>query len=137
MTEPNWTALGQAQDVPAPRKVLWVKIHDYVHGPHKLKIEATGNWDYDEDKSCGPDGRISEGFSDANLHKSALRGCLLAKIGGSAADNPGSDKLYAIGSYGVIIPGESAGPLYVTMNDEMKNFTKHGGSLHITLAEAP
>ena len=138
MVKPNWSVLMSEKDVAAPKKELWFKLCDYVSGPRRLLLEAKEKWKYDPDSECGPDGDPGEGFDERNLHKSALRGCLIGKIGGSAGDTPGPDKLFAIGSYCVIaIPADAAGALFVTMNDDPRRFHLHDGTLKIKVSEAP
>jgi hypothetical protein len=138
MVAPNWSVLVPAKAVNAPKKELWLKVCDFVRGPRRLLVEASDEWKYDPNSSCGPGGDPSEGFDDRNLHKSALRGCLVAKIGGSAGDTPGSDKLFAVGSYCIFeIPENVGGSLFVTMNDDPKRFHLHEGSLTIKVSEAP
>jgi hypothetical protein len=137
MTEPKWTALITKQSVDVPKNALWVKVLDYIRGPRKLKIEVTGDWNYDASKPSGPDGVPSEGFADANLHKSALKGCVIAKVGGSAGDTPGSDKLFALGSFTILDIGDVAGALFLSMNDAPANFHSHSGAVTVSISEAP
>ena len=138
MTAPNWTDIVTQQPINAPQTELWVKVVDFVRGPRRLCITATGTWNYDPQSSCGPDGNPAEGFEDHNLHKSALRGCVLAKVGGSCGDTPGDAKLQAIGSYCVFSIGEDvSGALFVTMNDDPKRFHLHSGTLTLTVSDAP
>jgi hypothetical protein len=138
MLEPQWTPLVIAQPLDAPRAQLWVRVCPFVRGPRRLLIQATGAWYYDSTRICGPDGNPADGFSDANLHKSALRGCLLLKVGGSTGDTPAAEKLLAAGSYFVFdVPDGAAGPLFATMNDDPKRFHLHSGSVIVTIAHAP
>jgi hypothetical protein len=137
MTEPPWATVEAPQSIIAPSAALWVKVADYIHGPRKLKIVATGTWNFDLGRPCGPDGEPSEGFADSNAHHGALKGCLIAKIGGSAGDNPASDKLFAIGSFAIINIGDAAGTLFVGMNDAPVNCRNHSGGLTIAIWDAP
>lgn len=138
MVAPNWSTLVASKAVNVPKTALWVQLCDFVRGPRRLRVTAKGEWNYDPDSKCGPDGGPSEGFDDRNLHKSALRGCLVAKVGGSAGDTPGSEKLVAIGSYCVFdIPENTGGSLFVTMNDDPRRFHLHDGALTIEVSEAP
>jgi hypothetical protein len=137
MTQPNWTPVIEHHTVNAPKASLWVKVADYIRGPRKLKIEASGHWNYDDAKQSEADGEPSEGFSDNNLHKSALRGCLIAKVGGGSGDSPGSEKIFAVGSFAIIDVGDVSGALFLSMNDAPKNFRSHGGSLTVSISEAP
>lgn len=137
MTQPNWTPVITHHTVSAPTTSLWVKVDDYIRGPRKLKIEATGRWNYDGEKQSEADGEPTEGFSDNNLHHSALRGCLIAKVGGGPGDTPGSDKIFAVGSFAIIDVGDVSGVLFLSMNDAPKNFRSHSGSLNVSISESP
>jgi hypothetical protein len=137
MIVPKWTSLVTDRNIDAPKDALWVKVVDYVRGPRKIKVEVTGSWNYDAGKTCGPDGSPSEGLSDANLNKSALKGCVIGKVGGSPGDTPGSDKLFAPGSYAVFEIGDVAGALYLGMNDVPTNIHNHAGTVRVNIWEAP
>ena len=138
VTLPNWNQIVKDQTVSAPQRELWVKVCDFVRGPRRLRIEAAGTWSYEPNSTCGPDGSPAEGFEDGNLHKAAVRGCLLAKVGGSCGDTPGDGKIQAVGSYCVFeVPDGTSGALFLTMNDSPKRFHMHGGELKITLSDAP
>ena len=112
MTQPNWTPVITHHTVNAPTTSLWVKVDDYIRGPRKLKIEATGRWNYDGVKQSEADGETTEGFSADNLHHSALRGCLIAKVGGGSGHTPDSDKIFAVGSFAIIDVGDVSGALF-------------------------
>lgn len=138
MTEPNWTDIVTQQAVNAARDKLWARVCDYICGPRKLRVQATGTWNYDPHSPCGPDGCPQEGFEDNNLHKSALRGCLIAKVGGGAGDTPGDGKIQAVGSFCVFeVAQDVRGALFLTMNDSPNRFYLHCGSLTVTISEAP
>jgi hypothetical protein len=141
MLPPTWFEIVRAVEVPAPSDTLWVKVFDFVRGPSRLRIQAGGTWKYDLHTDSGPDGNPADGFDDTNLAKWALRGCLLAKVGGSAGDTPnegGTSKVQAVGSYCVFdIPAEVAGGLFLTMNDNPRRFHLHAGKLTVTIATAP
>ena len=137
MTQPNWNEMVKDKAVAANPNLLWVRVCDYIRGPRKIMIKAEGTWNYDSRAACGPDGNPGEGFSDANLHDSALRGCLIAKVGGSAGETPGKGKIQAVGSFcSFEIGADAAGALYLAMNDAPKNFYKHSGTLTVTISEA-
>ena len=137
MPSPNWNDIVSLQ-IQAPRWELWVRVADFVRGPRRMRIEASGRWYLDYDTSCGPDGRTDDGLDEKNLHKSALRGCLLAKVGGSAGDTPGDGKVLAVGSYCVFeIGAEVSGALFVTMNDRAELFYKHSGTMTVAVYDAP
>ena len=137
MPSPNWSEVASVQ-IQAPRWELWVRVMDFVRGPRRIRIEASGRWYLEYDMYCGPDGRTDDGFDEKSLHKAALRGCLLAKIGGSAGDTPGDGLMKAVGSYCVFeIGADMSGALFVTMNDRPERFYKHSGELTVTVYDAP
>jgi len=135
---PNWTIILTNYALRAPSSTLWVKVLDYVQGPRTLRIQATGPWSYGGPATCGPDGDPALGFEHGNLHSNALRGCLLAKIGGSGGDTPGEAKIQAVGSDCVFdIPENVSGALFLTMNDHPKRFHLHSGRVIVTISDAP
>ena len=138
MITPNWTIILTGYSLRAPSSALWIKVLPYVRGPRTLRIQAAGPWSYAGDSTCGPDGDPVLGFEPANLHPHALRGCLLAKIGGSGGDTPGEAKIQAVGSDCVFdIPENVSGALFLTMNDDPKRFHLHSGSVIVTISDAP
>jgi hypothetical protein len=136
MDEPNWTMLVENKNFNAPTETLWVRIVDYVRGPRKLKIQVTGTWSYDSSTQCGPDGISTDGFADGNLHHTALKGCVIAKVGGCPGDTVTSDKLFAVGSFSIFNIGDAFGALFLSMNDAPANFHNHSGSLSVSIFEA-
>ena len=136
MTEPIWTPLQLKTDqISAKPLAIWTLVCDYVKGPLKLKVEATGTWDYSPSKSCGPDGSRQGGFPANALNPSAPLGALIGKIGGSTADKPLSS--FVIGSYTVIALDDKAeGPLYFTMNDQIEHFDDHDKFITIVVQQA-
>jgi hypothetical protein len=140
MKTPVWNSLKPTTaDVPAKGPGLWTQICEYVEGPVRLKVKATGKWKYRDGRECGPDGDISLGFSQDMLLPSAPRGALIAKIGGSTADKPDPAKqmVFAVGSECVVsLETTNKGGLFLTMNDEVSQFAGHDGSLAIEIWES-
>jgi hypothetical protein len=155
MTEPNWQPLASTIVVNARPVGLWTRAVDYVAGPRKLKITAdpTLAWTLGS-SSTGPDGDPNQS-PNANalpLLPSALLGSLIAKIGGSAADNTapvvsaaglppvapiGVPTPFSIGSFCILeIPATQKGSLFLTMNDTAGAFAQHSGSLTVNIFEA-
>jgi hypothetical protein len=141
MFEPNWLALElKTSKIPAKPEPngLWTLVHPYVRGPAKLRIEAKGSWKYCESGECGPDGSRQQNFSDQRLSASAPLGALIGKIGGSPADKPGTNAFaFVAGTYTVVVlEDKTEGPLFLTMNDEVKHFDDHSGSVEVTISHA-
>ena len=135
MTDPKWSEPAK-KEIEAKPDVLWVRVVDYIHGPRKVKIEATGTWSYAPRSACGPDGNVAEGFDDGHLLKTAARGCLIAKVGGSAGDTPGSEKIQAVGSFAIFEIGDTGGALFLAMKDKPQNWDRHSGKLEISISDA-
>lgn len=139
MIEPIWLPLTvKTPDIPAQPASLWTLVHEYVKGPVKLKIEATGTWEYAPSKSCTPDGAREAGFVTDALMPSAMVGTLIAKIGGSPGDKPDSKNIgYIVGSFSVLALDEKTeGPLFLTMNDKVDQFVHHHQHVTVTIQEA-
>jgi hypothetical protein len=140
MLEPVWMPLVLKTDiVPAKPIALWTLVCGYVKGPAKLKIEASGTWEYSPAKLCGPDGIRSSGFLADALIASAPIGVLIGKIGGSAAEKPvdGKSLSFVVGSYTVIALDEKTeGALFLTMNDQIGQFDGHDKEVKIAVQQA-
>lgn len=136
MTEPAWLPLKLKTDkIVAKPDALWTLVCEYIKGPMKLKIEATGTWEYSPTKSCGPDGSRQAGFLADALNPSAPLGTLIGKVGGSPADKPTSS--FVAGSFVVVVLDDKAeGALYFTMNDQISHFEEHAKEVTITVQQA-
>jgi hypothetical protein len=151
-TQPNWQPLASDIVVPARPSGLWTRVVDYVAGPRKLKIVAKPGvtWTLSAGVAPGPDGDLA-GITDpataTSLFPAALRGALIGKIGGSAADNttpigiPGAlthpatvPTPFPVGSFCVVeIAGDKRGPLFLTMNDAPSTFDQHVGQMVVNI----
>jgi len=81
MTEPAWLPLKLKTDkIAAKPDALWTLVGEYIKGPMKLKIEATGTWEYSQTNGCGPDGSRQAGFLADALNPSAPLGTLIGKL---------------------------------------------------------
>jgi hypothetical protein len=80
----------------------------------------------------------SQGFSDTFLNQNAILGALIGKVGGSASDKPGPTSFsFVAGSFAVVVLDEKTeGALYLTMNDDPKQFPSHGGTVTVTIERA-
>jgi hypothetical protein len=139
MNQPSWRALTlRTAKVPAKPDALWTLIHDYLRGPCKLKMTATGVWNYASSKECGPDGLRDSGFPADGLNSSAPLGALIGKIGGSPADKPDARAFtFVAGSYVVFsLDEKTEGALYLTMNDQPGHFDEHSGEIEVAIEEA-
>lgn len=140
----NWNRILSETPVPAlPEAGLWTPVLEFITGPRKYKLAATGIWSLEEDRPHGPDGDcLTTQDLDKCLSASAPRGCLIGKIGGGTADRSGY--IFPVGHLTVIeIPdppvekGPGRGALFLTMNDEPARFRAHRGHLHVNIWEAP
>lgn len=140
MNQPSWRPLTLLTNaIPARPEALWTLVHEYVNGPCKLKITATGKWRYSSAKECGPDGCREAGFvSTDTLNSAAVLGALIGKVGGSPAEKPDTRAFtFVAGSYVVLVLDEKTeGALYLTMNDQPGHFDEHSGDVEVTIEEA-
>ena len=147
MTQPNWQPLASAIVVEARPVGLWTRAVDYIAGPRKLKITADpkSTWSLGG-SNAGPDGDSSQSQNPnaPPLLPSALIGALIAKVGGSAADNTapvlstagippvapvGLPIPLSIGSFCIFeISATQRGSLFLTMNDTAVAFAQHSGN---------
>jgi hypothetical protein len=136
MTEPIWLPLILKTDkVLAKPAALWTLVCEYLKGPLKLKIEATGSWKYAPTRFCGPDGSRLAGIPSDALNASAPLGALIGKIGGSPTDKPATS--FVVGSYTVIALDEKTeGALFLTMNDRIGHFEDHEQEVTVTIQQA-
>ena len=135
---------------------VWKLVVDYVGGARLLRmrvVDHTANgarvlpaWIQAGDTEITADGSKTVGRTkDGLLLKSALRGALIGKIGGSTADLPdetntaqpyGSRKVFAIGTYCVVtLAAADAGPLFMAMNDSTDSTSGHAGTLRVAVEE--
>lgn len=140
MTQPPWQALELIKNkVPAKPDGLWTIVYWYLEGPMKLKLQATGQWEYSPAKKCSPDGGRSAGLLQDSLVLSAPVGALIGKIGGSTADKPDPTKqlVFTVGSTCVILlDDKTKGALFLTMNDQVSRFDDHSGEISVEAWEA-
>jgi hypothetical protein len=140
MLQPSWQPLTLVtQQVTAKPEGLWTKVYDYVEGPIKLKLEASGQWTYASGNACGPDGKRAEGLLPDGLVSSAPVGALIGKIGGSSAEKPDTNTtqsvVFVVGSYCVItVENAVKGALFLTMNDRVNRFDEHDGGITIMIS---
>jgi len=140
MTTPNWQPLVEVKVQAKPEhEALWKLVYEYLAGPRRLRFKATGAWEREPGKTCGPNGASREQLDNAYLAGGAQVGALIGKIGGSTADKGDSPaQVFAVGEYCVIhVPDTARGGLFLTMNDKPQNFYQHSGELDVTIEEAP
>jgi hypothetical protein len=139
MHAPLWLPLTlNRATVDAKPPALWTRVHDYVKGPVRLKITATGTWNIAPAAACGPQGDIQLGLAAGGLNDQALKGALIGKIGGSASDKPATAGFaFVVGEFAVIVvPETTEGALYLTMNDDVGAFGQHSGAVDVTILAA-
>jgi hypothetical protein len=143
-----------AVEVPA-NGALWTLALQYVAGPARIRIQVDPADDGKEQQwtcgttDCGPGGMYT--LSPTAIVPTAPIGALVAKVGGGQAECPGapvaaglapqvlpaSSTVYAVGRYCVInVKAGDGGPLFLTMNDDVKAFVDHRGKLKVKVAIA-
>jgi hypothetical protein len=130
---------------PGPRLVR-LRVVDKDKGGAPLPTEWTIDKDLAAPTTCGANGLGAGDNRSAYLCPAAPQGALIGKFGGSPADIPdltqsatpfGTKKVFAVGAQCVIsLAVGDAGPLYLTMNDELRTFDKHDGMLFVEIHDA-
>jgi len=140
MTPLKWQEITLGQSVvPGRPDGLWTPVLEYVEGKVRLKVVASGTWQYLPGVDCGPNGHRDGGLIENSLAPRAPVGALIAKIGGGTADRPDPDKdpVFVVGTFCVItLEAVAHGPLFLTMNDHVSWFAQHDGELTIRIFEA-
>ena len=155
MTKPAWREV-QVVNVPAKPAGLWNLVLPYVAGPRLLRLTTRDKdeknqavptaWRTSDGEECGPEGIPKNTAKPGVLCATAPTGALIAKLGGSTADQPDPGaggpypgrKVFAVGSYAVVaLANNDSGPLFLTMNDDPESFAKHAGALTVLIEEAP
>ncbi len=158
ITQPNWRLVASAVKVPARPDGLWTRVLEYVTGPRKLKIVVREHqtWTVDKGKAAHSANGCLPAQDDTSpptpLLPAALRGALIGKIGGSAADNPtpvGTAAAmpmtvpttvptpFGVGSFCVLdVATDKRGALFLTMNDSPGKFEEHAGELIVDIFDA-
>ena len=151
MTQPNWSELARGVTLHARPDGLWTKVREYIAGPRRLRIMASGRWALVSNPvtQCGPDGAFAATITGLLLLPTALSGSLIAKIGGGTSDywvpamgsstpvTPASVLIFPVGSFCTIdIPQTVSGALFLTMNDMPNGFGNHDGSITVDIYES-
>jgi hypothetical protein len=133
----TWSEIKDNISVPAKPTGTWTLAYDYLKGPVLIRVEASGKWSYAAGKQCGPDGDLNAliGAAGTILPEAPL-GALIVKIGGSSAGaNDGTLKV--VGSVGIVEVGKSlSGPVFLTINDELKGMADNEGAITAKLSIA-
>jgi hypothetical protein len=129
----NWSETKEVT-VPAKPAGLWTWGVDYVKGPARILVEATGTWIYSQGKSCGPDGDLVSLLTpDHMLFPKAPVGALLVKVGGSTASTADGTTRIAGSKVYFEIGKDVAGPVLFTINDEPTGMVDNSGELKVTI----
>jgi hypothetical protein len=121
MSDLLWRKLKEVM-VPELPGASWSVALDYVEPKrfYRVKVQAGGQWRLKgQPADCSADGYprdVIRASGGSPLVADAPLGCLIAKVGGSTADNTGL--LFAAGRFSVFQVDEGkAGPLYLGVND--------------------
>lgn len=140
MTPIDWIKLDPLTlKVPALAAGLWTPVLEFVESGIKVKIIASGTWEYLPGAKCGPDGHALGGVFEDTLVPTAPVGALVGKIGGGTCEKPDTSKttVFGIGTFCVISIGpDASGPLFLAMNDRLAWSGRHSGELTIEIFEA-
>jgi hypothetical protein len=152
--EPSWKKLKLVK-VEARSVGPWSLAIDYIPGLRLLRFKVIPkdeqgrsvptSWSPSNNTECGADGITIATSTSGLLCNGAMYGALIAKVGGSSADLPdsssatlpyGNKRVFAVGSYCVVLIGSSeGGPLFLTMNDKPDGCADHSGALHVLIEE--
>jgi len=98
-----------------------------------LKIVAEGEWAYSTNfaNPCSANGDLNAVIDSKKcIHEKSPVGALIGKIGGSAADKDVT--VFTVGEFCVHkIEDQTAGPLFLTINDTWNGFEDNAGELTV------
>jgi len=147
MPDPKWHLLVEMPIPAKPEKGIWTLALDSVEGVARLRIEAEGDWTYDQNltKSCGPDGDTRQDYDSSHcLMPKAPPGSLIGKLGGSTAGVE-DGYVFVIGSFCVVVPGTPErggtekipvnGPLYLGINDRRDGMSDNTGKITVRVLD--
>jgi hypothetical protein len=121
-----------------PATGLWTKALEFVTGPIKFKITASGNWKFDGDEggTCDANGSLTSHLDPkACINEHAPVGALIGKIGHSTASIDGV-KSFVVGSFCIVqLSANESGPLFLTINDAPSGFFDNEGKLQVEVHE--
>jgi hypothetical protein len=118
--------------VPAKPNGVWTFVDSIWTTPVRIVFEAQNQrWKYAPAHECTADGDLQSLIDPARAILGAGPvGALIAKVGGSSAGVSDGVCLFLVGQYcAVETKPEWKGPLYLTINDEVKGFENNGGSI--------
>jgi hypothetical protein len=134
-----WRRLKDVK-VPAGPGMAWTPALDFVAPKrlYRLEVQPGGKWKLkDQAAECTADGYgrdVARGASTPVVADAPI-GALIAKVGGSTADNTG--QLFAVGRYCVFqVEDAKAGPLYLGANDVALLMTAVDGQLTVEVSIA-
>jgi hypothetical protein len=141
MDEPRWTKLKDGIVIKAkPENSFWQEAYGFVRGPGILKIVADGQWYYSTNFAgeCSANGDLLSPFDSSRcIHQKAPVGSLIGKIGGSIADKD-SSAVFVVGSSCIRnLDGNTAGPLFLAINDMLTGLGDNEGHLIVNIFFAP
>jgi hypothetical protein len=125
----------EKKEVPAKPAGIWTLVHEYVHGPALIRIEAEDTeWMYSKADKCKADGDLLSSISPAAcILKDAPVGALIGKIGGSSA-GISDGTLFVVGKHCIFeLDPNKRGPLYLTINDELTGFENNNNAIEVDI----
>jgi hypothetical protein len=139
MNEPKWCQLQKDFKVSAarPHGNVWKIAVPFLDAPGWLRIEASGEWIYSNkfNLKCDANGDLLSPLDPKRcVHESSPVGCLIGRIGGSAASKA-SDGIFTVGSYCVqkVDDKTQGGPLFLTINDLWTGFDDNSDELTVNI----
>ncbi len=151
VTQPAWRVLIEKMTVPGRSGTLWTLAIEGLHPGRLMKIEVLGDPNANpptavwkpKDFLCSADGAVSGAPRSNPLLSQAPLGALIAKIGGSTADNaldkgtPPAYIVFAVGRCCIFkVPDTPIGALFLGVNDLPELMPDLQDTLSIAISEA-
>jgi len=119
---------------------VWTLVELLWTAPVHLQFKATNQrWKYSPGDECAADGDLQSLIDPARTILGAGPvGALIAKIGGSSAGARDGACTFLVGQYcAVETKPEWKGPLYLTINDELKGLATNSGTIDVEVTIEP
>lgn len=128
--------------VPAMPKGVWTLVDVLWTAPARLLFQAKDQrWNYSPAQSCTADGDLQSMIDPTRtILGGGPVGALIAKIGGSTAGAKDGVCTFLVGHHcAVETKPEWKGPLYLTINDELRGLDNNSGTIDVdvTIEQIP